>query len=114
MSAGEIVFGLGISLGLTLAIETVFAAVFCRRVSDIVLSVLANIATNPIVNAVHLLLCFGYGWPRFPVVLALEIFAVLAEAGLYRHCGRDFRRPLLFSLSANALSYSFGLVFNLI
>ena len=114
MSAGQIFLSLFISLALTLAAETVFVAAVKRRPLDILLSILANFATNPLVNALHMLLVLSYGLPKIPVIAALEVFAVSAEALLYRTCSDSFRRPLLFSLAANGISFSLGLVFNAI
>lgn len=112
MNSGQISLSLFVSLALTLAAETLFTAIVKRDPSDVILSVLANIATNPPVNALHILLVLSLGLPKVPVIALLEIFAVCAEALLYRACSKNFRRPLLFSLAANAVSFSLGLVFN--
>ena len=114
MSAGQIALSLFVSLSLTLAVETLFTAILKKDPSDILLSVLANIATNPLVNVLHILLVLTLGLPKVPVIALLELFALGAEALLYRTCSKNFRRPLLFSLAANAISFSLGLVFNAI
>ena len=49
-------------------------------------------------------------WPRGPVVLALEVAAVLAEWLCYRRTEDAVRYPLLFSLCANAFSFCCDLV----
>ena len=45
---------------------------------------------------------------------ALEIAAVLTEAFYYHRYGVSFRRPLLFSLGANAFSFGIGELITLI
>ncbi|MBE6937915.1 MAG: hypothetical protein E7460_05100 [Ruminococcaceae bacterium] len=112
MTAGTIAISLSVSLGLTLAAETLFVAAAKKPPADILLSVLANVATNPPVNALHILLCSVIGLPPVPVIAVLEILALCAEALLYRTCGREIKKPFLFSLAANGISFSLGLVFN--
>lgn len=114
MSAGSICLVLGISLCLTLAVEAVFAAAAKKPPRDILLTLLVNVVTNPVVNAVHMFLTIGFGLPSVPVTAMLEVLAVLTEALFFRLCAVGVRRPLLFSLCANALSFGTGLVFNAI
>ncbi|MBR4942186.1 MAG: hypothetical protein IKZ19_09335 [Clostridia bacterium] len=109
MTAGQIALSLGISLVLTMAVELPFTAIAKRNPKDLLISALANLATNPLVNALHIILVLWKGLPALPTVAFLEICAVLAEALLYRICSEDIRRPLLFSLGANAASFSLGL-----
>ena len=45
------------------------------------------------------------------LVAALELGAVAAEGLLYRYSGL-YKRPFRFSLIANALSFSLGLILN--
>ena len=112
MSADRIFLSLFVSLSLTLAAETLFTAAVKKDPSDILLSVLANIATNPLVNVLHMIFVLHLGLPAALVVAVLEISAVGAEALLYRACSKNFRRPLLFSLAANGISFSLGLIFS--
>lgn len=103
---------LGVSLGLTLLFEGLFALLWGLRGRDLTLCMLVNLLTNP--PLVFLVLCwrqFGPGPGWLPVPL-LEAAAVLAEGHIYRRDGEHIRRPLLFSLCANALSYSLGLLVN--
>lgn len=113
MTPGILLCTLGVSLCLTLAAETLFVTLAKKPPGDVLVSVLANVATNPPVNVLHLLLCGLCGLPRVPVIAVLELLAVCAEALLYRTCAREIRRPLLFSLAANGISFSLGLVFDL-
>ena len=114
MSAGQIFLSLFVSLSLTLAAETVFVAAVKKNLSDVLLSVLANFATNPLVNVLHMIFVLALGLPKIPVIAVLEISAVCAEGLLYRTCSKNFTRPLLFSILANGISFSLGLVFNVI
>ena len=100
---------LGISLGLTLLIETGFALACGKRGRDLALVALANVLTNPVV-VLTALLCRAYtALPPAAYIAPMEALATLTEALVYRNAARDIRRPLLFSLCANALSYGLGL-----
>ena len=91
---------LGISLGLTLALELGFALLCHKRGRALLFVLLVNVLTNP---AVVLTVRMGAA----PVWL-MEGLAVLTEGFLYRK-SREFSRPYLFSLAANALSFGVGL-----
>ena len=101
---------LGISLGLTLLFEGAFALVWGLRGRDLMLCVLVNLLTNP--PLVFLVLSwryFGPGLAWLPVPI-LEALAVWVEGYFYRRDGEQVRCPYLFSLCANAFSYTMGLV----
>ena len=103
---------LGLSLGLTLLFEGIFALRWGLRGRDLILCILVNVLTNPPVVLCALLWRTygpGPGWLPVPFV---EAGAVLAEGYFYRRDGEKVRRPFLFSLCANAFSYGLGLVFN--
>lgn len=106
--------GLVISLGITLALELLFAGLWgIRERRDWILVVLGNVLTNPIVVFVYYYVRIrhsplNYGW----ITIGLEVYAVCAEALLYQKYGRDIQRPWLFSLSANAFSYAVGELIN--
>ncbi|HIS21755.1 MAG TPA: hypothetical protein IAB43_12360 [Candidatus Spyradocola merdavium] len=92
-----------LSLALTLLLEGAFARlcrVRGRRNACLVL--LVNLLTNPPVALV------GNLFPFWPVHLALEAAAVLVEGAIYARLAEGLRRPLLFSLGANAFSYLTG------
>ena len=42
------------------------------------------------------------------MLIPLELFAVLTEGFYYKKYGRCFRRPYLFSLAANMVSFGIG------
>lgn len=93
-------FALGVSLGLTLALELIFALLCRKRGRALLLVALGNVLTNPaVVLAVRM-----WGAP----VWLMEALAVLTEGVIYQK-SREFSRPYLFSLAANALSFGLGL-----
>ena len=97
---------LGLSLALTLILESVFALIWgIKGRRDWLLLLLVNIVTNPIV--VTLYYCISSRWI---FVLLLEVCAVLAEWLAYRRWGKTTRPAFLFSLCANCFSYFSGLL----
>ena len=100
----NLILSLALSLGLTELFECGFALCAGKRKKALLLCVLVNLVTNPPVVLLHYLL--GGGWP---LVVGLEAGAVLTEGWLYR-CSGLYNRPFLFSLAANGLSFSLGLV----
>ncbi len=109
MSLENILISLGVSLSLTLILELVFALTFKVRNQSLLIVIFANILTNPAVVMLHLLLCRYCAFPEVPVVLVSEISAIILEWLIYSHC-TDIKKPFLFSLAANAFSYSCGLL----
>ena len=103
-----------ISLTLTLILELAYAGFWgVREKHDLILAILVNVLTNPIVVFVYYFVRFR----RLPVnyglvTLVMEILAVVTEALLYQKNARTIRRPWLFSLSANAFSYAAGELIN--
>lgn len=99
---------LGISLALTLALESVFGLIWgVKDKGDWLLLLLVNVVTNPIVVTLHY--CVSSFW-MFTVVL--EIFAVVAEWLAYRKWGKTTHPAFLFALCANVFSYFSGLLIN--
>lgn len=102
----DLLLSLLLSLGLTETAECAFALSLKQRSKALVLCALVNLITNP--PAVMLQRLLGGGWL---MVAGLELAVVAAEGLLYRYSGL-FKRPFLFSLAANALSFSLGLLIN--
>ena len=101
---------LGISLGLTLVLESIFGLVWgVKGKRDWILLLLVNVVTNPIVVTLHY--CVSTFW-AFTVVL--ETFAVVAEWLAYRKWGKSTSPAFLFALCANLFSYFSGLLINLV
>jgi len=112
---------LGISLGLTLILETGFflflyytsGNLFFKanwNKKDILLVILVNTLTNPIVVLTYWILFFNTNWNTTLIIIALEAFAVLTEGFIYKRNLHCIKRPYLFSLVINTFSYSTGLL----
>ena len=100
---------LAISLVLTLALEAVFFLLIGKRdKKDLLLLLLVNVITNPIVVLSFWLAALYANWNARLILIPLELFAVLAEGYYYKKHGRHFRRPYLFSLTANMISFGAG------
>lgn len=104
---GNIFLVLGVSLALTLIVECCYAVFWRVRRQDLLLIILANLLTNPVVVLCHR----GAAalWPSglAAVTLALELGAIGAEGHLY-HTRSCLKHPWLFSMSANVVSYTIG------
>ena len=107
----ELLIALVISLCLTLVLETgFFLLVGKRNRKDLLLVVMVNVLTNPVVVLLYWLAFYYTNWNTTIVKIPLEIFAVLTEWVCYKKYGQEFKRPLLFSLAANAFSFTVGLL----
>ena len=106
--------GMEISLAMTLLLELAYALFWgVRGRYDLLLTVLVNVLTNPIVVfTVYYVRIRRFSMNTGLVTAGLEIFAVVTEALLYRRFSRTIRRPWLFSLSVNAFSYAVGELIN--
>lgn len=102
----DLLLSLLLSLGLTEVFECGFACCTGKRSKALVLCALVNVVTNPPVVLLSRLLPGG----RL-LIAGLELAVVAIEGLLYRYSGL-FKRPFLFSLTANALSFSLGLLIN--
>ena len=108
---GELLTALAVSLILTVALETgFFLLVGKRNKKDLLLLILANIITNPAVVLLYWLASAYTDWNRIIIKIPLELFAVLTEGYYYKKYGRDFKRPYIFSVSANAFSFIIGVI----
>lgn len=100
-----------IALGLTILIEllvALFAGYRDRKALKTVL--LVQILTNPIVVLISNACVLYTHLPFLAFQLPLEIAAVCAEWQIYRRFASTIKRPFLFSLAANAISYTIGYV----
>ena len=99
---------LGISLALTLMLESIFGLIWgVKGKGDWLLLLLVNVVTNPIVVTLHYCASSFWGF-----TLVLEISAVIAEWLAYRKWGKTTRPAFLFALCANVFSYFSGLLIN--
>ena len=98
--------GMLYALLLTIIIEGIIAAPFGWKFVGLV--TLANIITNPAINAVVL----HYHITNIPIILLLETAVVLIEWGIFSvFIRKNYGKLLLFSLVANAVSYLSGYFF---
>ena len=100
----DLLLSLLLSLGLTEVFECGFALCTGKRGKALILCALVNLITNPPVVLLHAL--WSGGWL---LIAGLELAAAAAEGSLYRYSGL-YKRPFLFSLAANGLSFSLGLL----
>ena len=113
MSA-ELLWALAISLILTIVLETGFFLLTGKRdKKDLLLVVLVNIITNPVVVLLYWLAVLYTDLHAYIIMIPLELFAVFTEGYYYKKYGRGFRCPYLFSLAANMFSFGTGLIIQL-
>lgn len=99
----SLLLSLAISLIATLLIETAAAVLLKKRGLGLVVILAVNLLTNPVVVLLWRLN------PEFPLLLlCMEVGAVLIEGCCYRLFPAHFRRPFLFSLLCNLLSFLIG------
>lgn len=99
---------LGLSLLLTLLIETAVALLVGLRGRDLLLVALMNAVTNPAVVYLYLLLSAKTALPRWAILLPLELAAVAVEWRLLDRFATGVRRPLACALLLNACSFVSG------
>ena len=110
----ELTVALVISLAATIILESgFFFLVGKRNKKDLLLVVLVNVLTNPIVVLLYWLSVLYTDINSVIVKAALEIFAVLVEWYYYKRYAQDIRKPFLFSLAANAFSFAIGVLIQL-
>ena len=114
---GVIIKAMGTSLVLTIVFELAFALICgIRRRKNLLLCVLVNVLTNPIVTCTYYYFKYYlHALPPFMTALTavLEISAVLAEWLVYKYVS-DIKNPFAFSLGINCFSYFTGLAINMI
>ena len=111
MDSAALLTALGISLGLTLIFEVGFFFIVGKRnKKDVLLVVLVNTLTNPIVVLLYWIAFFSTNWNTTAIIIPLEVFAVLTEGFIYKKYAQSIKRPFLFSLAANAFSFSLGMI----
>lgn len=106
---------LALSLALTLILEAAFFLITGKRnKKDLLLLVLANVITNPAVVLIYCLSMWFTHLNLIALTAVLELAAVATEGFIYRRYGQDFKRPYLFSLAANGVSFGCGLLLQLL
>lgn len=108
------------NLCLTVVIETAVAFLLkVRNIYDILLVVLVNCITNPILNLLMNVLVYFVSFKNpivFPVLIVFEISVVFIEGMFFRKtkvdCGKI--NPFLFSLILNGSSFAVGEILTII
>ena len=109
MNSIALITSLGLSLALTVAFEAGFFFLTGKRdKKDLLLLLLVNVITNPVVVLSFWLAASYTNWNGYIVLIPLELFAVLTEGYYYKKYGNSFRRPFVFSLAANMVSFWAG------
>lgn len=98
-----------LALLLTEAIEVPVCLLSGMRGKELLVVLLANVMTNPLVNALLLLGTTLTSLPYAAMLAVLEAAAVVAEWLVYRSL-TEVKRPFLVSLIANAASFGAGLL----
>ena len=102
---------LAASLALTIAIESGFSVLIgIRNKKDLLLVIMVNVLTNPIVVLLYWIAVYYTNWNTVLVIIPLELFAVLTEGFYYKKYAQKIKRPFIFSIAANAVSYSIGFI----
>lgn len=105
---------LALSLVLTIALETAFFLLIGKRdKKDLLLVVLVNILTNPVVVLLYWLSILYTEWNSVVVMIPLELFAIVTEGYYYKKYSSSFRYPYLFSVVANMFSFWAGVLIQL-
>ena len=115
----DILISLAISLTLTLILEISFFSIISAvtrkfNKKDLLLTVMANVITNPAVVLSYWLVTLYTNWNGVIIIAALEITAVLVEGYIYDKYGRSFKHPCIFSITANAFSFGVGMLIQII
>jgi len=110
-----VIYSLAISLVLTILFEGIFFFIIGKRdKKDFLLVILVNSLTNPVVVLFYWIAFYAPNWNPNIALIPLEIFAVFTEGFVYKKYARSLKRPYLFSLAANAFSFSLGFIIQLI
>lgn len=100
-----------VSLVLTVAIEVAFFFLIGKRNrKDLLLLVLVNVITNPLVVLLYWVTVLFTNIDSFLALVVLETLAVGVEGRYYQAYGIDFRQPYVFSLAANVVSFGIGVL----
>lgn len=116
----DLLYSLAVSLLLTLILELGFALLWSLREKglrtkrELLLVVLVNCLTNPVVVLLANTALARWHWGALPLIPVLELCAILVEWLCYRACSQSLRRPFLFALTANLFSVVMGFSLNLI
>lgn len=98
-----------ISLVLTIIIEEIFAFFVGNRTKrDLILVLLVNVITNPMVVYLYHAINHYFNADMRVVTVGLETAAILIEGTYYESYGRSIRYPYWLAIGANIISYGMG------
>jgi len=112
-----VITSLAVSLLLTLIFEIGFYFAVKNRTcnkKDLLLLVLVNVITNPVVVSVYWLVRLYTGLNVYLAIVPLEVGAVFIEGWHYKRYGQDFKHPYVFSVFANGFSYGLGVLIQIL
>ena len=102
-----LLFEMALSLVLAIIIEVIFVHFYERFTikSDLVLVMLINVVTNPIVVTIANSFVLATNISKWWVQLPLEAVVVIVEWRFYKKYVTRIKRPLKCSILANGISY---------
>ncbi len=109
------IYALILTCAMTCLTEIVPMLFFKERKGLVKTSLLCNIVTNPVLNAIVAMVLVGTNnYTAYYIVLAiLEITVVFVEGLYYKHfVGIKYKKSLVISLIANVCSYVVGTIVN--
>jgi len=107
----DLLSALCISLVLTLILEVGFYLLICKRnKKDLLLVILVNMLTNPIVVLTYWLFYLNTNWNTTLIKIPLELFAITVEGFYYNKYSQEIKKPFIFSIAANLFSFSVGVL----
>lgn len=110
----EMLKWMAICLTLTIIIETTVAFILKLRKTDLLIVVLVNILTNPLVVSMSHYFNIKYGHNGYTYsLITLELLTFITEGLIYKY-NLDNKKinPFIISLILNLTSYLFGLIIN--
>lgn len=97
---------------ITAAVEGIAAFLYFRSIRGVYCSFVCNMLTNPMLNVILLLATANFGTTIYvPLLVLLELIAVLAEAKVYSNimASVNFKKSIVISACFNALSFTIGI-----
>ncbi len=102
------------SLLITLTVELLVGLLLQIRGKDLIIIVLVNIMTNPLLNALVICVNYYYGLKvRLIVLIILELLAFISEGFVYyKFYKKKYINGFIISLILNLSSYFIGSIIN--
>ena len=99
---------------LTISLELLLSFILGLRKKDLIYVILVNILTNPILNALSILIYIEYCYKYFIIsIILLEIIAFIVEGLIYKTVLSHRKiNSILLSFILNLFSFGIGLLIN--